>query len=324
MVESDRMAHEAEPSAQSRSGSASVSVVAIVELAIGLIAVVLAWRRLGAEGQIADSFWVWLAVALFCLPLAMLNFLGPRLRARRASVPPEAQRLPARLSTYDGTADVMWSILGLGIGFAGPAIPLIIYALRLSARGSELVLIPAGLAAVSGVAGGIMLLISGSHVYKLLVKGDAIVEMSAAELMPGQTARLFISYTPGRATPRAIAAHLVCRVTTRKRSPNRSKGSSGYVYTREVVYEQIVGAEQPFDAGRVGPWEQLVTIEIPGGAAFSTAPDTYPTVDWSIEIVSSVPLLPDFRLTFPFKVIGDGTAEAEDDIPDDDFSDDED
>ena len=308
-LEADDSDVEAATPSVERGSGARVGVTAFVELVLGSVAAFFAYDGLRAAGPPPDGAWGWLALALFCLPLALLNFLAPRLKARFSETVPEVFRLPVRLSTYDGTANVVWTILGLGIAFTGPAIPLAILSLRLRARGSEFVLVPTGLGLCTAVTGILMLAISASHVYKLLVKGDAVVETTSAELEPGQAAPVFVSYQPGRATPHSIAVHLVCRETTRKRRSGRHvSGTGSYVYEKRVLHDVKLASEQPFDGSRIGPWEQMVTIELPPEARPSTAADYYPTIDWGVEVVISVALLPDFRLTYPFKVVSNDPA----------------
>ena len=285
---------------EAKGGVPAATAVGVVELVIAAGALYFAWRSLTlGEGTAGAGFWGWLALVLFCALLAPLNLFGPWLRTRFGSARPEPRRLPIALRSIDGARDTTWSILMLGIAFFAPAFPLLMMALRM--RDSDVVLLVIGACLACAVLGAILLWISGSHLYKMLSMGEAIVEIGAEPVHVGGQTPAFISYRPGRLAPERIMVEAVCRKTTRETRRSGS-GPSSYVYRRSIIHEAPIASKAAVDSLTIWPWQASATVTIPVEAAQSTDPTVYPTIDWGVEVVVSVANSPDFRLNFPFQV----------------------
>jgi hypothetical protein len=189
----------------------------------------------------------------------------------------------------------MVGLIPLILAFGLPVYPL----LRLAwLNWLELGLIWVGFALMGIIVAVVCLYIIGRQIYLLWGGSQTVVELSHEIIHPGQTIQAALAYRPGRLLTQSLVAKLICRETVRLREPGRGGRHVTAIHLEETL---IACSEADIPSLQFG--SQPVTITIPEEALISTDPDHFPLIEWWIEVTIKVAQAPDFRLTFPIKVI---------------------
>jgi hypothetical protein len=138
----------------------------------------------------------------------------------------------------------------------------------------------------------------GRQIYLIIIGSQTIVEVSHETISPEQTIQVVLAHQPGRVPTQALEITLVCRQTVR----HKGGGRKGSKYITTVLHEAALGTYSGADIPPLQLGSSPVTMAIPEEARLSTDPGHYPTIEWQIEVTVKVAQVPDFRLTFPFKV----------------------
>lgn len=248
----------------------------------------------------SGRFWALLAAGLFLAGLVLTNVIGmvQTLRGTKRPISSSGEWLPVRLQALDGpNTDVATGLAPLSIAFLAPIYPLFRVAL---VNLYDLNPLWAGACLVCLVVGVGMVFITGRQVYLMIQGAETAVEISAADLYPGQAVQLALMHKPGRSATQQVIGKLVCCQTTRK--IYQHKGKSQERYQTAVLHEQLLAILKA-DTN----WEQQAQTTIPTDAFFSTEPLNYPQVDWTIEVIVKVSNAPDYRLQFPIRVLEPAT-----------------
>lgn len=278
-------------------GSATVVVVSI-ELLLAVWAFIrLRYHWPADSAEATGPFWASLAALLFLVGLVLTNLVGmwQTLRGGRVSAS-SGDLLPVRLTAVNGTnPEVATGLAPLSLAFLAPAYPLFRMAV---ANLYDFGLLWVGACLVCVVVGIGMALLIARQIYLMAQGAETAVEVSAANVSPGQSVQVAVMHKPGRTATQQAIGCLVCRQTTRETYIHN--GQSRDRYETAVSHKQHLCTLSP-----TTNWEQQTQTTIPIDASFSTEDgNNYPQVNWMIEVAVKIANAPDYCLEFPIQVVG--------------------
>jgi hypothetical protein len=309
------------PTSPAKPGRIRISLLAVLQLAVCLLALWWAWRAWqSAEGVPTDRFWGAVALALFAGGLAQINLVGP-LRERFAQPSTSRLALPVRLSADGAPQGLEWPMFSLAVAFGAPFWPLLMLIFSAETKWMvELQLIWIGLAFLSLFVAGVGIYLGGRGLYRRLAGGQTIVEVETDQAQADQTMSGFVWYQPGRVPAENIEISLVGQKTFTKRVQSRSATSQSPLSSRTettVLHQQVVCPATALDPA-AGPWQKQFSFTIPADALSSAPHTANPMITWGLEVRVNLKGTPDMNLTFPFIVHGiepDYNDEEADELP---------
>src|SRR6185503_7333999 len=221
------------PTSPAKPGCIRISLLAVVQLAVCLLALWWAWRACrSADGGLTDRFWGAMALALFAGGLAQINLVGP-LRERIAQPSTSRLALPVRLSADGAPQGLEWPMFSLALAFGAPFWPLLMLIFSAETKWIvELQLIWIGLALLSLFVAGVGIYLGGRALYRRLAGGQTIIEIESDPVQADQTVSGFVWYQSGRIPTEKIEVSLLGQKTFTKRTGSRSANNPSAVGVR--------------------------------------------------------------------------------------------
>ncbi len=295
------------PSLPVKPGRIQISLLAVLQLALCLLALWWAWGAWrSAEGALTDRFWGAIALALFTGGLAQINLVGP-LRKWFAQNPISRLALPVRLFADGDPQGLEWPMFSLALAFGAPFLSLLMLIFTAETEWMvELQLIWIGLALLSVFVTGVGLYLGGQALYKRLAGGKTIVEVESDPAQAGQSLKGFIWRQSGRVSTESIGVSLVGRKTVTKKIWVHSSGNDSHWSNKTqttVLHRQEIVPATPVSPA-TEPWQKHFSFTLPADALSSAPHTANPMIIWGLEIRVNLKGAPDFTLNFPFTVHG--------------------